>query len=109
MDPYYILPTITVALYYYNFQRFITKENEHTVMTKVRRICQGFLILWYPFLCCWPAGLVIYMCSNAALSVLQTTLMKTPFFMRLMNEKIIVYNTMLMTIEYDKGTSESIT
>jgi len=55
------------------------------------------LILWYPFLCSWPSGLVIYMCSNAAISVLQSSIMKTPWFVNKMNQKIILYNSILQT------------
>lgn len=105
VDPYYILPTITVALYYFNFQRFITPENEKTLMSKIRRVCQVFLIIWYPFLCSWPSGIVLYMCSNALLSVIQSSVMKTPWFMNKMNQKIVLYNSILQTVEYDKGTS----
>lgn len=108
MDPYFILPTLTVALYYYNFQRFITPENEKTLMTKVRRVCQGLLIIWYPFLCSWPAGITFYMCCNAIVSVLQSSLMKTKWWVQHMNQKTVLYNSVLMTAEYDKGTSDGI-
>jgi membrane protein insertase Oxa1/YidC/SpoIIIJ len=77
-------------------------------MTKVRRVCQVFLILWYPFLCSWPSGIVLYMCSNALLSVIQSSVMKTPWFIGKMNQKIVLYNSILQSAEYDKGTSESI-
>jgi len=48
------------------------------------------------------------MCSNAAISVMQTTMMKSPWFMSRMNQKIILYNYILQTVEYDKGTSQGI-
>lgn len=108
MDPYFILPTLTIALYYYNFQRFITPENEKTLITKVRRVCQAFLIIWYPFLCCWPAGITLYMTCNALVSVLQSTMMKSKWWVQKMNQKIVLYNSVLQTVEYDKGTSEGI-
>ena len=69
-------------------------------------MCQAFLICWFPFLCCWPAGITLYMCTNAMLSVLQSSLMKTPWFMLKMNQKIVLYNQILMTVEYDKEMSE---
>lgn len=48
------------------------------------------------------------MCSNAALSVLQSSFMKTPWFVSKMNPKIVLYNSILRTVEYDKGISESV-
>lgn len=108
LDPYYIFPTLTVAIYYYNFERFITPENRHTLISKVRSLCQFLLILWFPFLCCWPSGIVVYMMANAVLSVLQANLMKSQWFLNKMNQKILHYNIMLNTVEYDKGTSDSI-
>lgn len=108
IDPYFILPTLTVALYYYNFQRYITPENEKTLLSRIRRVCQALLIIWYPFLCSWPSGLVLYMCSNAFISVLQSSLMTSRWWMEKMNQKIILYTTVMQTAEYDKGTSDSI-
>lgn len=55
IDPFYILPILTVGLYYYNLQRFITKENKHTLISKARNFGQILLILWLPFLCNWPS------------------------------------------------------
>jgi membrane protein insertase Oxa1/YidC/SpoIIIJ len=102
------LPTLTVALYYFNFQRFITPENENTLISKIRRVCQMFLIIWYPFLCSWPSGIVLYMCSNALVSVLQTSIMKSRWWMQMMNQKILLYTSIMQSVEYDKGTSEGI-
>jgi hypothetical protein len=34
--------------------------------------------------------------------------MQTPWFINKMNQKIILYNSILQTAEYDKGTSEGI-
>ena len=48
------------------------------------------------------------MCSNAMLSVIQSSIMKTPWFIHKMNQKIVLYNSILQTVEYDKGTSEGI-
>lgn len=66
------------------------------------------LIIWYPFLCCWPSGIVLYMFCNALFSIAQTTLMKSMWFQSKINPKIMHYNYMLATAEYDKGTSDSI-
>lgn len=74
-------------------------------MTKVRRICQALLIIWYPFLCSWPAGITLYMTCNALVSVLQSTMMKSRWWTQKMNQKIVLYNSVLQTVEYDKGTS----
>lgn len=101
-----MLPTLTIALYYYNFQRFITPENKNTLITKIRHACQLFLIAWFPFLCCWPSGIVIYMFANALISVGQTSLLKSPWFLTRMSQKITIYGMQLSRVEYDKGTSE---
>ena len=77
-------------------------------MTKIRRVCQALLIIWYPFLCNWPSGIVLYMCSNALVSVLQSTLMTSNWWMQKMNQKIILYSSIMQRVEYDKGTSEGI-
>ena len=66
------------------------------------------MIAWFPFLCCWPSGVVIYMFFNAAISVLQSTIMTRPWFASRMSQKVMIYNFMLSKVEYDKGTSESI-
>ena len=89
IDPYYILPTLTIGMYYWNFERFITPENKDTLMSKIRIACQYFLILWYPFLCCWPSGIVIYMCTNALMSILQSNLMKKPWFLNKIAPEVV--------------------
>ena len=48
------------------------------------------------------------MCCNAMVSIGQTSLMKSMWFLSKMNPKILHYNVMLSTAEYDKGTSESV-
>ena len=108
MDPYYILPTITIAAYYWNFERFITPENRNTLMSKIRAGCQILLIIWYPFLCCWPSGIVIYMLCNAIVSILQANAMKSFWFRNKINPKITHYSLMISKAEYDKGTSASL-
>ena len=108
IDPYFILPTLTIATYYWNFERFITPENKHTLISKMRSLAQVVLIIWYPFLCCWPSGIVLYMFTNSILSVLQSSVMQTMWFQSKINPKVMHYNLMLATAEYDKGTSESI-
>lgn len=108
IDPFFILPTVTIALYYFNFQRFITPENEKTLLTKIRRACQVFLIVWYPFLCSWPSGIVLYMCANALVSVLQSSIMQSRWWTERINQKIVLYTSIMQTVEYDKGTSDGI-
>lgn len=108
IDPYYIFPTLTIALYYYNFERYITKENRNTIISKIRITCQYLLIIFYPFLCCWPAGLTLYMFTNALVSVIQGNITKSMYFQKMMNPKILYYSHVLNTVEYDKGTSDSI-
>ena len=48
------------------------------------------------------------MCSNALVSVLQTSLMQTRWSQEKMNQKIIMYTTIMQTVEYDKGISDGI-
>jgi len=48
------------------------------------------------------------MFCNALISIGQTTLMKSMWFQSKINPKIMHYNFMLATAEYDKGTSDSI-
>ena len=48
------------------------------------------------------------MCSNALVSVLQTSLMQTRWWQEKMNQKIIMYTTIMQTVEYDKGISDGI-
>jgi membrane protein insertase Oxa1/YidC/SpoIIIJ len=64
-------------------------------MTKIRRACQILLIIWYPFLCSWPSGIVLYMCANALISVLQSTLMTSKWWQTKMNQKIIMYTSIM--------------
>lgn len=48
------------------------------------------------------------MCTNAAVSVLQSTITKSLWFQNKINPKVLYYNHVLNTAEYDKGTSDSI-
>ena len=79
-DPYYIVPCLTIACYYYNFQRFITPENKNTIPSRLRSIGQVLLILWLPLLCNWPSAIQIYMMFNAFFSIIQTTMTMHPAF-----------------------------
>jgi len=102
------MPILTVALYYWNFQRFITKENAQSLISRIRGMCQIFLILWLPFLCYWPSGIVLYMFSNALISVVQTTLLTRSWFTHKITPKIVMYNYLLGVVEYDKSKSQAI-
>lgn len=96
---------LTIALYYYNFQRFITKENANSIFSRIRSACQILLILWLPFLCYWPSGIVLYMFSNAVISVLQSTLLTRRWFTQKVTPKIVMYNYLLGLVEHDKSRS----
>lgn len=76
-------------------------------MSKIRGICQVLLILWFPFLCYWPSGIVLYMFTNALLSVLQTTLMTRQTFNHLLSSKTIMYNYMLSIVELQQNKSKA--
>jgi membrane protein insertase Oxa1/YidC/SpoIIIJ len=66
------------------------------------------LIVWYPFLCCWPSGIVLYILCNAILTAIQGTIMRSMWFSTKLNKKIAHYQMILAIAEYDKGTSQSI-
>jgi len=87
IDPYFILPFLVCGTYYYNFGRFITKENKYTLMGRIRGGCQIFTILWFPVLCYWPSCITFYLLLNAGFTVFQTSLTGTMWFMRRMNPK----------------------
>ena len=74
----------------------------------MRSLCQVLLILWYPFLCCWPSGIVLYMFCNSVISIIQSSLTTSMWFQSKLNPKIMHYNYMLATVEYDKSMSDSI-
>lgn len=38
IDPYYVIPMMTVSCFYYNLQRFITPENKDSFPSKLRNI-----------------------------------------------------------------------
>lgn len=48
------------------------------------------------------------MMTNALISVVQSNLMKSQWFYSKINKKILHYNIMLSTMEYEKGTADSI-
>ena len=48
------------------------------------------------------------MFANALISVLQANVMRSRWFMSKINKKILHYNIMLATVEYEKGTAKSI-
>lgn len=45
---------------------------------------------------------------NAGISVLQSSVMRSRWFMEKMNQKIILYGSIMQSVEYDKGISEGI-
>ncbi len=68
-------------------------------------MCQILIIMWFPFLCYWPSGIVLYMFTNSVISVLQTTILTKPFIMLRLNPKIAIYSYLLGIAEYDKAKS----
>ncbi|CAD8189236.1 unnamed protein product [Paramecium pentaurelia] len=108
MDPYFIVPSLTVICYYYNLQRFITPENKDTIPSKLRNVGQFLLILWLPFLANWPCAIQIYMLFNAFFSIIQTSIMLHPEFQKMVDPKIFLYQMIIRMIEYDKNTSLSL-
>ena len=100
------MPALTIILHYLNFQRYITKENAHTLVSRIRSACQILVILWFPWLSSWPSGIVLYMFTNALLSTIQSTLMARPSLVQKMNPKLVYYGYILSQVEYDvKGSS----
>jgi len=108
IDPFYITPFVTIAAYYWNLQRFITKENQHTLISRLKSFGQGLLILWLPILCNWPAAIVWYMLTNAMFSIFQTSLLVHPAFFRAVDPKMMLYQFVIRVVEYDKKQSQTI-
>lgn len=88
--PGYTIPLMAAFMYYYNFGRFITPENEHTIISRLKRFAQFFMVLWYPWLCHWPSGTVFYVFCNATLSYIQTSIMMSPWYMRKVNSQMMI-------------------
>lgn len=53
-DPYFIFPTLSVAIYYFNFGRNITPQNRHLLINRAKAVGQVLVILWFPLLINWP-------------------------------------------------------
>ena len=64
-------------------------------MSKIRSVCQILLLLWFPWLCSWPSGIVLYMFTNALLSAIQISVMMHPKVAQKMNPKMIHYGYLL--------------
>ena len=99
-----LLPLFAVGMFFINFGRFITPENEHTVISRVKRLCQFLMILWYPWLCHWPSGTVFYIFCNAVLSWIQTTVMTKPAYLQLTNPKLMISMYILNQSQLDDKT-----
>ena len=85
MDPYYILPFLTCALFYYNFGKGVTPLSKNTFFGRFRYILQICMILWFPLLSHWPSAIVFYIMCNAIFSTLQMKLTSSQFFMNKVN------------------------
>ena len=103
-----ILPLFAAGMYFINFGRFITPENEHTIISRLKRLGQLFMILWYPWLCHWPSGTVFYVTCNSIVSWIQTTIMTRPSYMRITNPKMLVSMYILNQSQLDDKTFKSI-
>jgi hypothetical protein len=97
---------MTCALYYWNFGRFITKDNKHTLVGRLRGGCQVFTILWFPVLCYWPSCIVYYIFLNGVFTVGQTTLTGTQWFIKRMNPKLVITQLMLRFSQWDEQQAE---
>lgn len=89
IDPYYIMPLITVGIFYYIFGRGVTALNRHTMLGRIRTTCQTLMILWLPILSSWPAPIVFYIMCNAFFSLFQARLTSSPLMLRLMQPKVL--------------------
>eukprot|EP01017_Pseudomicrothorax_dubius_P036089 TRINITY_DN5133_c0_g1_i2.p1 TRINITY_DN5133_c0_g1~~TRINITY_DN5133_c0_g1_i2.p1 ORF type:complete len:256 (+),score=42.45 TRINITY_DN5133_c0_g1_i2:237-1004(+) len=108
IDPYYILPALTIGCYYWNLQRFITKENKHTLISRIKSFGQILLILWLPILGNWPAGISVYFLANAIFSIIQTSILASPEFAKRMSPKMILYQFVVRLMENDKAQSQAL-
>ncbi|EGR30421.1 hypothetical protein IMG5_132430 [Ichthyophthirius multifiliis] len=108
IDPYFILPTLAIAGYYMNMQRFITPENKHTIISKIRGYIQILIILWLPLLSNWPAAIQWYVLNNAIYSLIQISLLIHPKFVSFVQPKMLLYQFLLKCVEYDKVQSETL-
>jgi len=108
IDPFYIIPAVTVAGYYWNLGRFITKENQHTIISRAKSFGQVLVILWLPILCNWPSAIALYMLTNALFSIAQTSLLVRPEFYRMVDPKMLLYQFILKVVEFDKVQSETL-
>lgn len=48
------------------------------------------------------------MCANSIVSFIQTTITMSPWFLMKINQKIVLYNMILQTAEFDKEMSNGI-
>jgi membrane protein insertase Oxa1/YidC/SpoIIIJ len=90
IDPYYIMPLITVGIFYYIFGRGISALNRHTMLGRIRTTCQTLMILWLPILSSWPAPIVYYIMCNAIFSLFQTGILGSPIVLRFIQPKALL-------------------
>ncbi len=48
------------------------------------------------------------MCSNAIYSIIQTSFLTNPKFLRIVEPRMLLYNFLLRVVEYDKSQSETL-
>jgi membrane protein insertase Oxa1/YidC/SpoIIIJ len=90
MDPYYILPFFTCAIYYYNFGKGVTPLTKHSFFGRFRYFLQVCMILWFPMLSHWPSAIVFYIMCNSIISTIQMKISNSPFFFNIINPEFMV-------------------
>ena len=90
MDPYYILPFVTCAIFYYNFGKGVTPLSKNTFFGRFRNLLQIGMILWFPFLSHWPAAIVFYIMCNAFFSSVQMRFTSSQFFSERISPNLMV-------------------
>lgn len=107
-DPYAVFPFMICAIYYYNFGRFITDENRHTLISRLRQYCQIFSILWFPVLCYFPSAISFYIFLNALFTLGQTTMTSRIWFIKRVNPKQVMSQIMLKQNQFENNQAETL-
>lgn len=70
IDPYFVLPILTICINYINCSRFIYKSNRYQLVIKLRILCRSLLIVALPILCCLPSSVNLFLLTNACFTLL---------------------------------------
>ncbi|KPV72078.1 uncharacterized protein RHOBADRAFT_56205 [Rhodotorula graminis WP1] len=86
-DPYYLLPVTSTALTLATLETGVDSSTQvQTSTTKnMKMIFRVLLVGALPFIAYFPAALLIYWTTNNFLSLVQSTLLKTPFMRSLLS------------------------